>query len=110
VLGLWPFSQVVGEKALEGRSIAEVREYAERWSIPGVAEHSSDKQTLISHVLDPDVWARRTPPPVTPGGVAISIGCALSGFAITGALSRLGRRAEAGAKAVSDEDSGASHT
>lgn len=107
VLGLWPFSQVVGEKALEGRSVAEIREYAEKWSIPGVAEHSSDKASLISHVTDADVWAQRITPPVTAHGVGVSIGFVLAGFAMTCALSRLGGGVGAGREPVSDADSGA---
>jgi putative membrane protein len=96
VVGLWPFTQSVGEKALADRSVAEIRAYAARWSIPGVdeirgADAATEQEALIAHVTDHAVWSKRTNPPITSGDAGVAIAMALVGFGATSALSRLGR-------------------
>ena len=104
VLGLWPFSQSVGEKALEDRPIEEIQAYATRWQIPDAAG-ITDKEQLIAHVLDREVWAQRTQPAMTGGSIGLSVVFVVIGFGATFALSRLGRDSSA---SVSDdaEDAG----
>ncbi|RMF85717.1 MAG: DUF368 domain-containing protein [Planctomycetota bacterium] len=98
VLGLWPFSKGSGEKAMEDRSIAELRAYAERWSIPDPPA-TDDRDALIAHIIDREVWSRRTPPPITTGGVATAVVMVLVGFGGTFALSRLGGEGKLGSGA-----------
>lgn len=87
VIGLWPFTQSVGEKALEARSFEEVREYARRWRVPGV-EEIGDQAKLIEHLTEGEAWSRRTTPPVSVRAAGTASLMALVGFAVTVALSR----------------------
>ena len=89
VLGLWPFSKGSGEKALEDRSIAEIRTYAARWQIPNVPA-TEDKDALIEYITDHGVWRQRTQPPITGGAIARAVLMVFVGFGGTFALSRLG--------------------
>ena len=91
VIGLWPFTQTVGEKALEARSLEEIREYANQLQIAGVAE-IDDKAQLIRHVTDPEVL--RTGRSRSIGGKAVATVVVLTalGFGLTFALSRLGTK------------------
>lgn len=95
VLGLWPFTQSVGEKALQDRPVAEIRAYAARWSLPGVDQvHASgemdEHEALIAHVTDHAVWSKRTNPPITGGDAGVAVLMVAIGFGATSALSRLG--------------------
>ncbi len=87
VIGLWPFAQSVGEKALEARSFEEVHEYARRWQVPG-AEAIGDKARLIEHLTGGEDWVRRTTPPVTARTAGLAFLMVAAGFAATFALSR----------------------
>jgi putative membrane protein len=88
VIGLWPFTQSVGEKALEARSFDEVLDYARARGVPGV-EEIDDKATLIEHLTgEGGAWSRRTAPPVTTAGVTTALVMMLVGFAATSVLSR----------------------
>ena len=89
VVGLWPFTQTVGTKALEARSVEEIRAYAERIQLPGV-EVIETKEELIAHVTDPDLLVQRVSPSLGGGAVAIAIVMVAIGFGVTFALSRLG--------------------
>ncbi len=90
VLGLWPFSQTAGHKALEARSLAEIRAYAQRWSIPEVGRFDT-KEALIEYLSRPEVWKRGHRPPIDAGAATLAIVMAVIGFGMTAALSRLGR-------------------
>lgn len=95
VIGLWPFTQSVGHKALEVRSVAELRAYAARWQLPGVETIHADnteaeRDALVAHITDPTVWAKRTNPPIQAGEAGLAIVMVLAGFGVTFALSRLG--------------------
>lgn len=91
VLGLWPFAQAAGEKALEDRSVSEIQQYAQRVGIAGAEQHT-DKEELIAYVTDVDVWRGRTAPRVTAKVAGAAAGMALVGFVATSVLSRIGRR------------------
>jgi putative membrane protein len=91
VLGLWPFAQSVGRKALEPRSLAELREYAHRWGVAN-ADAIEDKAKLITHLTAGEAWRRRTPPRVTGREAGTAGVLVLAGFAVTSVLSRTGAR------------------
>jgi hypothetical protein len=94
VIGLWPFTQSVGEKALEARSFEEVARYAGKWQVPGV-EGIDDKAALIEYLTRGEVWSRRTAPPIALRDAATALVLVLVGFVATGLLSRTGSRAGA---------------
>ena len=89
VIGLWPFSQSVGEKALEDRSFEEIQAYAAHWQIPD-CEGIAKKELLIDHLMDRNVWEQGTPPAVSGAAVSMSLLLVAAGFGATFALSRLG--------------------
>ncbi len=91
VVGLWPFTQSVGEKALEARSFEEVRSYARKWHLPGV-EVIDDQAELIEHITDRTVWSKRTAPPITGGGAGTTVVMVLVGFTATCVLSRTSKK------------------
>jgi putative membrane protein len=103
VIGLWPFTQAVGEKALEARSLEEVRQYAAHWQVPG-AEEIDSKDKLISHVTKGEAWNRRITPAVTLRKTATALVMVLVGFGATCMLSRTSE------SAGSDGDSAATNT
>jgi putative membrane protein len=86
VIGLWPFAQSVGQKALEARSFEEVVDYARARGVPGI-DGINDKTQLIEHVVNPAVWDRRTEPSIAASKAAIALVMLLAGFAATGILS-----------------------
>ncbi len=100
VMGLWPFTQSVGAKALAARSIEDVRAYAHKWGLPGVDE-IDDKQALIAHITDPAVWSQRSDPAIDGRQVRLALGMLVAGFGVTWALSRLGGKAEGAGSAAS---------
>ena len=97
VIGLWPFSQSVGAKALEARTFEEVRDYARARGVAGI-EQIDDKVALVAHIVDAAVWGQRTPPPIRARAAGVGLGMALLGFGATYVLSRTG----AGARASSE--------
>jgi putative membrane protein len=92
VIGLWPFTQSVGQKALEARSFEELLNYARAHGVPGV-EKIDDKTELIARITDPAVWARRTEPAISARVAATALMMVLAGFAGTFVLSRTGTSA-----------------
>ena len=90
VIMLWPFSQGVGHKALERRSVPELRAYIQRHGIPGCDE-VTERDALVACILEN--WDRRTPPPVPAGQYAAAAAAVLAGFALTTLLSRIGGEA-----------------
>ncbi len=89
VIGLWPFAQPAGHKALEARSLDEVRAYAKKWSIPDV-DRFRDKNALIDYLAQPEVWKRGHRPPIDARAILLAVIMAGIGFGMTAALSRLG--------------------
>lgn len=97
VVGLWPFDQGVGAKALEKQELIDVRAYAARWQIPGAAElgdNIGEKEALIEHIVAN--WKDRTPPAITTTSAIRAVVMVLVGFGVTFALSRLGGKSELG--------------
>jgi len=84
---MWPFTQGVGGKALEPRSVAELQDYAARWSVPGAAA-IHDQAQLVVHIEQH--WPERSAPPITPASAALALLLAAAGFTATFGLSRLG--------------------
>jgi putative membrane protein len=97
VIGLWPFTQTVGEKALEARTMEEIRAYAARIHLPGV-DGIESKEELIAWVTDPEVLRQREAPGLAVGSVVTAVLMALVGFGVTFALSRLGDEAGLGSR------------
>jgi putative membrane protein len=91
VMGLWPFTQTVGAKALEGRSFEEILDCARDQHLPGI-EAIDDKAVLIEHITDRAVWAQRTPPAITGWAAATAVVMVLVGFGATFGLSRVGEK------------------
>ena len=87
VIGLWPFAQSIGEKALEARSFEEVLDYARGRGVPGV-EGIDDKAKLIEYLTEGDAWVRRTKSPVTTREAGTGLVMVVVGFAATYVLSR----------------------
>jgi putative membrane protein len=96
VMGLWPFTQTVGAKALEGRSFEEILDYARGQHLPGI-EAIDDKAVLIEHITDRAVWAQRRPPAITLSAAATAVAMVVVGFGTTFGLSRVGERPGLGA-------------
>jgi putative membrane protein len=80
VLMMWPFTQGVGGKALERRSLDEVRAYALRWGLSG-AQDIADRDQLVAHIQAH--WDQRRPPPITPASVAVAAVMIVVGFLAT---------------------------
>jgi len=89
VIGLWPFTQYVGQKGLEARSFEEILSYAQARGVRGV-EGFEDKSRLIEHILDPAAWRARTEPPISVRAAGTAVVMLLVGFAVTLLLSRAG--------------------
>ncbi len=87
VIMLWPFSQGVGHKALERRSVPELRAYIQRNGIPG-CDSVQPRDALVECILEN--WDCRTPPPVPAGRYAAAAAAVVAGFALTTLLSRIG--------------------
>jgi putative membrane protein len=87
VLGLWPFGRAPSEKALQRRSPAELRAFAERWRIHGTEQVTDDD--LVDHVKAS--WATRGRGDYSVVEVAVALVLAAVGFAATYSVS--GRRA-----------------
>ena len=97
VIGLWPFTQSVGQKALEARSFEELLSYAQARGVPGAAD-IDDKAELIARTTDPAAWVRRTEPAISARAAGTALVMVLVGFAGTFVLSRTGTRAGAGSR------------
>jgi len=93
VAGLWPFTQTVGQKALEARSVEEIQAYAQEMGLPGVAE-ITDKPELIQRVTDPEVLRERHSRSISAIAAATVIVMMGVGFGMTCGLSRIGERRE----------------
>ncbi len=89
VLGLWPFTQSVGEKAMEGRSLDELRAYGEQHAIPGF-DAITDKDALIAHLTDPEIESQASAGPIGAADAALALVMVLVGCLGTFGLSRLG--------------------
>ena len=100
VIGLWPFGKAPGSEALERRSVAELRAFADTWQIPGIASASNDpggdatsrpteaseKAELMERILAN--WDQMQRSPYSTTNMVTAIVCALVGFATTFALGR----------------------
>jgi hypothetical protein len=92
VIGLWPFGKAPGVEALERRSIAELREFANAWQVPGAATMPNDpanadeKAHLVETILAN--WDRKGRSPYSTTHIITAAMCVLIGFAATYALGR----------------------
>ncbi len=97
VAGLWPFGMAPNEKSAERRSAAELRDFAERWELPGVAKAPDEELP----VLIVERWDERGRSSFHLAGVASAIVFCVAGFCGTYAMSRVGgRRAKVAADAT----------
>lgn len=85
ILGLWPFDRAPGEKALDQRTPAELRRFAERWQIAGVADLPDDE--LAEAILAG--WDGRGRTSYTAGSIVGAAVLAALGFVSTWSLARL---------------------
>ncbi len=88
VVGLWPFSQAPGKKALEKQESAALHQYADDWGIEG-ADTIQDHDALVQHILTN--WTSRTTSPFTPTRIGLAAAMVVVGFMTTLGLSRLQR-------------------
>ena len=92
VVGLWPFGKAPSEKALERRSVDELRGFVTEWQIPGIAVDAGDensdevRETLIHGILAQ--WPERQSPVYTGPRVVRALLCVVAGFVLTYALAR----------------------
>jgi putative membrane protein len=89
VVGLWPFGKAPSEQALERRTLAELRDFATTWQIPG-QETVSDREALASYIAEH--WQRRARSCRTVPSVGLAIACVAAGFVVTYGLSRGGSK------------------
>ena len=90
VLGLWPFSQSAGVKALEPRSLTELQNYAR---LRGVEEADAlNREALIERLTSAASGKSLKPFPMTKGNVSMTLVLVALGFAATSILSRGGDR------------------
>ena len=89
VIGLWPFTQSVGAKALEARTFEEVKSYAEKWQLPGL-ESLGNREALVEHIMDRTIWDQRRTPAISGREAGLALLMVLLGFGMTFALSRTG--------------------
>lgn len=92
VFGLWPFGRAPSEKALERRSLQELRVFAARWEVPDVAGYAA-VEPLAAHIAEH--WNERGVRTVSTREIGIALVMIVAGFATTFALARLGTRKEA---------------
>jgi len=92
VLGLWPFSQSAGVKALEPRSLTELLNYAR---LRGMTNADLlDKETLIERLTGADANETLRPLPMSKGNLLTASVLVMLGFGTTSVLSRIGDRSE----------------
>ncbi len=92
VIGLWPFGQKPGAKALERLDPPALRSFAEARGIPGISgvqvgAGNDEVEVLAEYVLDH--WNQRKQSDYTVANASIAAILVASGFAATFALSRL---------------------
>jgi putative membrane protein len=85
VIGLWPFNKAPSEKALERRTLSELRAFAATWQIPGY-EAVSERESLAKHIAE--YWERRGASSFTTGRVGTAMLMAVAGFLATYSLAR----------------------
>lgn len=83
-VALWPFGRKPGEKALENRSVAELRTFAIDHAIPGAS--GTDDSDLRALILEG--WKNRERNDYAPASIATVSAMLLVGFAATFALAR----------------------
>ena len=119
VIGLWPFGKQPSEKALERRSVAELREFGEAWQIPELERAVEEAQRAAeAQVTDPEQavhqawvtaihknWDHRQRSSYAPDQIALAAGLVVAGFVVTFMLSR-GRKSgeeDAGGRGALDK-------
>lgn len=93
VMLLWPFGRAPSEKAMRGRSVAELVHFAERHGVPmdSVGAHEAAVSRLLAQ------WDQRTVSDYAPVTVLSATAAAVGGFMVTFMLSRRGQSLGSGA-------------
>ncbi len=92
VIGLWPFGRQPSEEALENRTVAELRAFAETVGLPGREGVADDPNALVAFISDEEIWRDRETTDVTLMTGVGALALVMVGFTVTYVMGRASSR------------------